>query len=181
MEHPRAVFPYKKKRICYFLLHCSDTGPSALVKAAHNSQTRRLLQSTMCLNIHPATHLAPASGCPFGPSSSERTEQTQLCFQHPPRHLSNKPCAKAHCKNLITNQAPPTTLLLAETLHLSHLFTTTPSLDEPAHCQGVIDCKCSLNPIQMIHLCAHFPTAAFATDSSTCNHRFPFIRTWPCS
>lgn len=39
-------------------------GPSSLVRTAYNSQNNRPLSSTVCLNIHPVTHLVSSSGYP---------------------------------------------------------------------------------------------------------------------
>lgn len=152
-------------------------GPSALVKTAHNSQNSKLLRSTVRLNIHPVTHPVSASGCPSVLAAENFVFNIHLGVSIR-SHLQ-----KLSAETLITTSLqPPPPRLLAGTCHLPQ-DSGWPHLWSANMLPEVIDWKCSLKLIQMVHLHIHIhpPTAVSAIASSICKHCFLFFRTWPWS
>lgn len=89
------------------------------------------------------------------------------CTTHKSLLQEQRPAAAAeHCNNL----------LLAGARH-SHTALHSQSPNQPA-LPKAIDCKRSLNPIQMIHLHLGLPSTALAIQGCVCKCCFPFIPVW---
>lgn len=127
------------KNICYFLPHCRNTDPPTLVKTAHSSRNSTFQSGTVCLNIHPVPHLASASACPCVPEAANAQSKLSFVFNIRLGISVTNHLQKLTTETLIIKylQCTPTTPLLAETCHVSQVFTATPSLspNQPTCCQ----------------------------------------------
>lgn len=107
------------------------------------------------------------------------------CSRCEPGHLGKNLPAEAHRRRVNNPAASARSHNLPAcrgTLHIAPAHSYPLAVSQPASAlPRDIDCKCSLNPIQMIHLHLSLPSAALATNSCVCKYCFPFIQAWPRS
>lgn len=144
--------------------------------------------SNSCRSLHCQGHKGPLQGChPTAPNPQTLRHVQNHCalgnaVPWCPQCTPGQPCTalptRASCRNSGQQQLQSTAITSCLQGHATATQLSTLSPNQPA-LPKAIDCKRSLNPIQMIHLHLGLPSTALAIQGCVCKCCFPFIPVWP--